>query len=276
MTDQGARYDRMAAGYERWWAPVLAPSAVALLDRLEAPVAAGARHLLDVGVGTGNLAIAALRRWSGIRVTGIDASGEMIDAVQALVAERLPTDDHARFEGRTALADDLPFDDASVDTAMSSFVLQLVPSRARALREIRRVLRPGGTLAYVTWMGEDRSFAPDRVFDALLAEAGFEDDDAGDGRVGDVPSVDRAIAELRRAGFRAVEAQAAELAYAFTIDTYLGFLTEFDAESTFEEMGRAERREFLATLRERLAALPPDDLTFRASIVYATGIRSDG
>ena len=71
-------------------------------------------------------------------------------------------------------------------------------------------------------------------------------------------------------------AHAAELSYAFTIDSYLGFLTEFDAESTFAEMSRAERRRFEATLRERLAALPPDDLTFRAGIVYASGIRSDG
>ena len=39
MTDQGERYDRMAAGYDRWWAPVLAPSATALLDRLEPTVA---------------------------------------------------------------------------------------------------------------------------------------------------------------------------------------------------------------------------------------------
>ena len=49
MTDQGERYDRMAAGYDRWWAPVLAPSATALLDRLEPTVASGAVDLLDVG-----------------------------------------------------------------------------------------------------------------------------------------------------------------------------------------------------------------------------------
>jgi SAM-dependent methyltransferase len=275
MTDAGARYDRMAAGYERWWAPVLAPSAVALLDRLDGPMAAGARHVVDVGVGTGNLAIAALRRWPEVRVTGVDASREMIGAVEALVAERLPGAHH-RFEGRVALADALPFEDRSIDAAMSSFVLQLVPSRARALREIRRVLKPGGTLAYVTWMGEDRSFAPDRVFDALLTEAGYEDEEDGDGRVGDVPSVAVAVGELRRAGFRAVEAAAGELVHPFTIDSYLGFLTEFDAESTFDEMPRAERRRFEATLRGRLAALPVEDLTFRAGIVSATGVRSDG
>ena len=54
-------------------------------------------------------------------------------------------DARPRLRAHTALADALPFDDGSFDAAMSSFVLQLVPSRARALREIRRVLRPGGT-----------------------------------------------------------------------------------------------------------------------------------
>ena len=274
MTDQAARFDKLAAGYEAWWAPVLAPSAIALLDRLEGPIAAGARHVIDVGVGTGNLAIAALRRWPSIRVTGVDASREMVGAVEALVEERLP-DARQRFSGRVAFADELPFAEGSMDAAMSSFVLQLVPNRARALREIRRVLRPGATLAFVTWVGEDRSFAPDRVFDEVLAEAGFEEEPA-DGRSGDVPSVAAAIGELRHAGFRAVEAEAGELSYAWTIDTYIRFLAEFDEESTFDEMPRAERRRFTATLRERLMALPEDAFTFRAGIVYATGIRSDG
>ena len=65
----------------------------------------------------------------------------MIGAVETLVAERLSAVDAARFEGRVAFADVLPFADGSFDAAMSSFVLQLVPSRARALREIGLFLR---------------------------------------------------------------------------------------------------------------------------------------
>ena len=75
MTDQTERYDRIAQGYDRWWAPVLAPSAAALLDRLAPIVAEGVVDLLDVGVGTGNLALAAVERWPGVRVVGVDASG---------------------------------------------------------------------------------------------------------------------------------------------------------------------------------------------------------
>lgn len=273
VTDQGERYDRMAEGYERWWAPVLAPSAIALLPLLDSVVQDGAADLLDVGIGTGNLAIPALDRWPTVRVTGIDASGEMIRAAESLAGDRLAAEARARLDTRTAFADELPFGDGTFDAAMSSFVLQLVPSRARALREIRRVLRPGGTLAYVTWVKDKRPFAPDRVFDALLDEFGF-DDAEGDGRSGDVRSVATAGGELRRAGFRAVQSTAALLQHRFTVGDYISFLVEFDEETLFMEMRTAERRRFLARLREGLMALTDDEMTFRAPIVYASGRRS--
>ena len=272
MTDQAERYDRIAAGYERWWAPVLAPSALRLLDWLDADVASGATDLVDVGVGTGNLAIPALDRWPDVRVTGVDASGEMIEAAQALVAERIPRARH-RFSGRVAFAAEMPFPDGSFDAAMSSFVLQLVPSRAKALREIRRVLRPHGRFAFVTWLADERAFAPDRVFDQLLDEFGF-DSEVDPPRSGDLPSKERAAAELRRAGFWDVAASSALLDHAFTVDGYIAFLTDFDEQTLFEDMDRAERRRFLKAFRERLMALEPDELHFRVPIVYASGRRS--
>jgi SAM-dependent methyltransferase len=261
----------MAEGYERHWAPVLAPSALALLDRAETVVAGGARALLDVGVGTGNLSIPALARWPGIRVTGIDPSPEMIDTVRALVRARLP-DAVDRFEGRVAAAAELPFEDGSFDAVISSFVLQLLADRPAGLREIRRVLRPGGRFLFVTWVADARAFEPDRVFDTLLDEFGFENE-PDPPRSGDFASVGRAAAELRRAGFREVTATEAILDHAFSVESYLAFLTEFDEESLFEEMDRAERRRFLIKLRERLMALAPETFRFRVPIVYASGRR---
>jgi SAM-dependent methyltransferase len=274
MTDQGARYDRIAEGYERWWAPVLRPSATALLDRLAPALAGPGTTVLDVGAGTGNLTIAALDRWPDLVVTAIDASEEMLATLGTAVAADRPSA-VGRLTTQVADAAALPVPDASLDVVMSSFVLQLVPNRARVLREIRRVLRPGGTLGYVTWMVDRGAFAPDRVFDALLGESGSEDE-PGDGACGDVRSAPGAAAELRRAGFRAASAGEGRLEYAFTIESYLGFLTEFDEASTFEDMTRRERQRFMATLRERLMRLTPDEFVFRSPIVYATGIRSDG
>jgi hypothetical protein len=86
--------------------------------------------------------------------------------------------------------------------------------------------------------------------------------------------VDRAIGELRHAGFRDVTASRAMLDHAFTVESYVSFLTEFDEVSLFEDMDRRDRRRFLARLRERLMGLDPDQLHFRAGIVYASGVRS--
>lgn len=273
MTDAAERYDEMAAGYERWWAPVLAPSAGALLDDLATDLEDGAAEVLDVGVGTGNLTRPALARWPAIRVTGVDASREMVGATEALLGEA-GDGLRERFTGRVAFAAEMPFPDWSFDAAMSSFVLQLVPSRPKALREIRRVLRPGGRFAYVTWLVDDRAFAPDRIFDGLLDEFGF-DDEVDRPRSGDIPSVDRAIAELRRAGFRHVTASRSLLDHPFSVESYIAFLTEYDEATLFDDMDRTERRRLLARLRERLMGLDPDDLHFRAAIVYASGVRSD-
>lgn len=267
MTDQGARYDRLAAGYERWWAPVLRSSAHRLLDRL-GPVLDEAGRVLDLGAGTGTLTREVLRRHPRPRVTAVDASQEMVSGLAAAAG---PAAD--RLEVHVADAAALPFEPGVFDVAVSSFVLQLVRSRAAALREIRRVLRPGGTLGYVTWLVDRRPFAPDRLFDQLLADAGY-DEEPGDGRCGDVPSADRAVAELRRAGFRDATAEPAMLEYPFTVDGYIGFLTEYDEETLFEEMDRRERRHFLARLREGLMALPEDELVFRTGVVYASGVRS--
>jgi hypothetical protein len=72
-----------------------------------------------------------------------------------------------------------------------------------------------------------------------------------------------------------VTAEAAVLEYEFSVESYIGFLVEFDEESLFEEMDRSERRRFLATLRARLLELAPGEMVFRAQIVYALGRRSD-
>src|SRR5262249_61703924 len=74
MTDQEARYDRIAEGYAQWWSPLHRPATLRLLEEIEPDIAAGARRLLDVGSGTGALARAAVARWPGVEVDGVDVS----------------------------------------------------------------------------------------------------------------------------------------------------------------------------------------------------------
>jgi SAM-dependent methyltransferase len=272
MTDQAARYDRIAAGYAQWWAPVLEPRATELLDRLDGAVDAGARRLIDIGTGTGTLARAAIRRWPAVEVAGIDVSREMAAAAAGEADRLLTKAERSRFSTRVAPADSLPFGDGEFDAAMSSFVFQLVPNRFRALREAYRVIRPGGRLAYVTWLIDDRVFRPDIEFDALLDDIGVGAREP-DGRPGDVPTESAAAAQLRRAGFHRVEVERALLEHRFSVDGYVSFLAEFDEEDLISNLPSADRERLLNGLRRRLESLPSEAMVLRLPIVYASGIR---
>lgn len=98
-------------------------------------------RILDVGCGTGyfTLRLAAAAVPGGL-VTGIDPSESMID----FCMHRFSAD--VRFI--TGTAQDLPFDDGAFDVVASSMAIHHipVPARAEALREMHRVLRPGGRL----------------------------------------------------------------------------------------------------------------------------------
>jgi len=280
VTDQAERYDRIAEGYARWWAPVIAPSARALLDRFDETLDGRSFRLLDVGSGTGTLSLAALQRWPEARVDAIDASREMVAATQSAAAA-LPGADR-RFHAATAFADRLPFADDTFDAVMSSFVLQLVPNRFSALLEIRRVLRPGGLLAYVTWVADSRRWRPDEILDELLDELGVEDGDDGDDEpppqpgAGDLPSVESAAAGLRRAGFQAVTAEGAHLRHQFDPASYTGFITEFDEQVLADSLEPDIRDRLERELIARLGRLDQAELMLESPIAYATGRKPRG
>jgi ubiquinone/menaquinone biosynthesis C-methylase UbiE len=272
MTDQEARYDRIAEAYAAHWSPVHRPSTLALLDEVEADVAAGARRVLDVGCGTGALAAEAARRWRDVRIDGVDASAGMLDIAQRERAA-LPAIDRDRIRYRQAPADRLPYGDGAFDLALTSFVLQLVPSRHRALREIRRVLAPGARLALVTWLQGGEPLEADRVYDEALADAGFEPREPGGGS-DDLASAEAMIAVLRRAGFAAATARAATLVHQFTPESFLAFIAGFDDADQFDALEPDEREALRADVLERLRALPADGLRLVAPIVYAAGRRT--
>jgi SAM-dependent methyltransferase len=272
MTEQAERYDRIAAGYARWWAPVIAPAALTVLDVAAPAVAAGSTHILDVGTGTGTLAIEMLRRWPAVRVTAIDASSGMIDAAGQEADRLLTPDQRSRLDLRVAFADDLGLADGSVDIAVSSFVLQLVPNRFRALRDAHRVLRPGGTFAWVSWLAHEGPWAPDADFDDALADVGEERREWSD-RPGDLASPAAAVAQMRRAGFADVTASAGQLEHPFDVDRSVGFLSEFDEEDLVESLPDDVRERFLAALRRRLERRPASELALRLPTVLVRGVR---
>lgn len=131
--------------YAAWRATALGAVTEALEQRLIVELAgtlAGAR-VLDVGCGDGELACALAAR--GGDVIGLDPNPAMLAAArERAAAANVP----AVFQAGRAEA--LPFADASFDIVSAVTVLCFVPDARKALREMARVLRPGGRLV----MGE--------------------------------------------------------------------------------------------------------------------------
>jgi demethylmenaquinone methyltransferase/2-methoxy-6-polyprenyl-1,4-benzoquinol methylase len=98
---------------------------------------------LDVATGTGDLAIEAARTHPAIRVTGIDFVPRMLERGREKIRKR-------GFEGRIELIEGdalaLPFEQDSFDVAAIAFGIRNIPDREAALREMARVVAPGGTV----------------------------------------------------------------------------------------------------------------------------------
>jgi len=106
------------------------------------PVRTG-ESVLDLGCGAGfDAFIAGQLVGPAGRVAGVDISPEMIAVAEAGRAEA----GCPRVEFHVAPVEALPFPDGSFDVALSNGVLNLIPDKPAALREVFRVLRPGGRL----------------------------------------------------------------------------------------------------------------------------------
>jgi SAM-dependent methyltransferase len=262
----------MAEGYEKWWAPVIRPAALRVLDVVAPAVDGGATRIIDIGTGTGMLGIGAVERWPAVRATGVDASGAMLEVARQRADANLSEQDGRRYRTAVGFADSLPYADGSFELAVSSFALQLVPSRAAALREVHRVLQPGSTFAWVTWLRSRDRFVADMIADDVLDAAGFDPPEP-ERRNGDLVSARAAATAMRRAGFQNVLASEGLVEHAWDAAGYLGFLTEFDEESLFADLEDAEFEDITRRIRERLAALSTDEMTLRLPIVYVSGRR---
>lgn len=99
---------------------------------------------LDVGCGDGALSDRVLAQCDPGSLIGIDPQREVISDTQA-------ANDDPRADFRCANAQDMPFEDDSVDFAVSGLVLNFIDDQPKALAEMKRVVRPGGVVAGYVW-----------------------------------------------------------------------------------------------------------------------------
>jgi demethylmenaquinone methyltransferase/2-methoxy-6-polyprenyl-1,4-benzoquinol methylase len=106
-------------------------------------------QVLDVATGTGMVAEALVRRY-GCRVTGLDQSPEMLAGATARA--RANPEFAARIELVRGEAESLPFADGEFDHLTFTYLLRYVEDPAATLRELARVVRPGGRMAALEFM----------------------------------------------------------------------------------------------------------------------------
>lgn len=204
-----ADYDASAVGYDQHWGPVLEELAKRFITELPLSVA---EKILDVGAGSGGL-LRHLLATTGALIVGVDRSHGML-ALGPANALRAVMD-----------AERLAFRPQSFDAALAMFIVFHLPNPLAGLREIRRVLKDDGTIAFTSWGESDPGFRAFDVFDEALDHHG-----AGEGRrlyerhdLSDTPQ--KCALLLEDSGFEVVSVRAERMAHRWTIDHVVGVRT---------------------------------------------------
>ena len=138
-----SRHDAWNAGdsYDIYMGRWSRQIAIRFLDWLNLPKQLG---WLEVGCGTGALTESILSKCEPSSLLGIEQSQEFVATAQANVV-----DDRVEFQ--VGDAQDLGLPDHSRDSVVSALVLNFIPDKEKALKEMLRVCRPGGTVAFYVW-----------------------------------------------------------------------------------------------------------------------------
>src|SRR5713101_6007951 len=122
-------------------------------------------RILDLGCGIGLVAAILRERLGGAaKIVGFDPSRAMIEKARLLAPE---------MDWRDGDVMALPFPADSFDLVVCQDMLRFVPDRVRALREVRRILSPGGRLLASTWRPHSDEPFDSTALRRALAEAGF-------------------------------------------------------------------------------------------------------
>lgn len=203
------RYDLanrlLSGGIDLWWRRRL----------VRAVRASGPREVLDLATGSGDVAFALAGALpAGTRITGMDFCQPMLDEAE-LKKKRGSAPRLANLSFRLGDGLALPVPDQSVDAVTISFGLRNLADRGRGLREMRRVLRPGGRLLVLEFSQPATWFRPIYYFylsKVLPRLAGIVTGDRAaynylNETIADFPDRSALANEIRHAGFASVSAE---------------------------------------------------------------------
>lgn len=259
-------YSDSAAAYDRHWAPVLRPFAVRLLDELPLE---HADRVLDLGTGTGALLPRLRERASGAQAIGVDRSVGMVREAQGRGRGPLVGSD----------ARSLPFSAGTIDVVTLPFVLFHLPRPVEALREVRRVLRPGGALGLTTWSRESPSLPGEELWLEELDRIGAGPDPRAKSvrRYDATGESSRLVRLLGGAGFPVVRCWTRRSVRRWQPGPLADVLRRFGPTGRrLAALPTRKRVTCLARLRRRTRRLSGEELVWRPEVLYGVARVTEG
>lgn len=259
-----AEWADIAAPYERSFGALCACAIPAVLAEFP-----GTGRLLDVGTGTGSVAVAAAR--AGWQVDAFDAERSMIEFA-------MQRTDAAGIRFITAKLPELPYPDGSFDAVAANFAINHVDHPRAGVAELRRVLAPGGRLAATVWPWGTAPSATAVLWREIQAETGAYPPPGN--RLPEASDFDRSedglTGLLEEAGFSEVRARRVEFEWRIDADELWSGVEAGIAliGYAYRAADAATRRRMRAAYDARTPALTGDDglLHFAQSAIIASGV----
>ncbi len=259
-TERLARiYSAQARVYAERWSPIIRAGGLHLLEAL---AWRGAKRVLDIGTGAG-AHLPDLRRLApDAWVLGVDRSRGMLDLARP---QRIPL---ALMDGM-----DLALRAQSFDVAVMIFMLFHLPDPLNALRGVRRVLRPGGTLGLVTWAA-DPDVEASQVWDAELDALGAREPEPILRQHELMNTTDKMASLLSGAGLTTVKLWIERLEHTWDVEGLFALHTGFGrAKRKLDSLNEPTRIAFLERIRGQLAGLPEEAFRYRGTVVCSVACR---
>lgn len=254
-------YSSHARGYADSWGPVILPMGQRLLQALPWD---GARRVVDLGTGVGTHLPEIRRLARGACVVGVDRSSGMLELARQHGAPLVLMD-----------GVELGFRDRSIDVAVMAFMLFHLDDPVIALREVCRVLHPGGAVGTVTW-AEDPEIEASRVWEAELDAHGARDPVAPRPRRDEpLNTPEKMIGLFSAAGLEPVKVWVEGFEHHWGLDELsLMHMTFGRSKRKLESLEASTRAAFLASVRDRLLSVPPEGFIYRAAVVCGVACRA--